>query len=89
MHRGNITAMRTILPWIRSGCHTDPPEGERSPSFSSTHSNRNNATDYHFAWLTVLGGEGGCVAHVTATTLKVGINCRRLSVPQPLAQVEF
>jgi len=90
MHRGNTTTMRTILPWIRSGCHTDPPEGVRSPSFSSTQHNRNSVTGcYHFAWLAVLGGEGGCIAHVTATTLKVGVNCCSRSVLRLLAYRAF
>jgi len=77
--------MRTILPWSRSGCHTDPPEGVRSPSFSSTHHNCNSVTGcYLFVRLAVLGGEGGCVAHVTAATR---INCCCHSVPGLLAHL--
>jgi len=69
-----LTGMQTILPWSRSGYHTAPPEGARSPSFSSTHDNSNPATDCsHFVRLVILGGEGGCVAHVTATTLEAQI----------------
>jgi len=85
-----LTAMRTILPWSRSGCHTAPPEGVRSPSFSSTHHNCNSVTDcYHFARLAILRGEGGCVAHVIATTLKVRINCCSHSVSWLLAHRAF
>jgi hypothetical protein len=85
-----VTAMQTILPWSRSGCHTAPPEGARSPSFSSTHHNSNSATDCnHFDRLVSLGGEGGCVAHVTASTLEVTINRYSRSVSWMHAHLAF